>query len=148
MTSLFFFFHLKGKKIYCQAILGELIEAGAGGRKEENQHWDVTATFSWFFSPFRTQALFGNLVSWWAANLVLFHRVIPWHMAKAPGPSHCFYGEELIGDSLTSAPAPGSLAPASSCSASFIFCKALCSRDHCPASPGFRHVRTEQLLAN
>lgn len=101
MTSLFFFFHLKGKEVYCQAILGELTGKKKEG-KEENQRWDVMAIFSWIFSPSRTQALFGNLVSWWAANLVLFHRVIPWHMAKAPGPCHCFYGEEFMGDNLPS----------------------------------------------
>ena len=142
-----FLFHLKGKKkICCQAILGELTK-GEKKKKEENRRWDVTAIFSQF-SPSRTQALFGNLVSWWAANLVLFHRVIPWHMAKSPGPSHCFCEEELIGESLTSALAPCFLAPTSSRSASFMFCKALCSWDHCPASLGFRHKRREQHLAN
>lgn len=77
-----------------------------------------------------------------------FHRVTPWHMAKPPAPSHRFHGEEFLGDSLTFILAPCSQVPASSSSASSIFCRALCSREHYSASPGFRHIRREQLLAN
>jgi hypothetical protein len=34
-------------------------------------------------------------VSWWAANLVLIHRVIPWPTAKASGRALCFHGDSL-----------------------------------------------------
>lgn len=111
-----------------------------GGGREKKINVGTSQLFLVGLSLSRTQALFGNLVSWWAAKLVLFHRVIPWHMAKAPGPSHCFYGE-FIGDSLTSALAPCSQVLASSGSASFILCKAFCGWDDCSASPGFRHRR-------
>lgn len=62
-------------------------------------------------------------MSWWSANLVLFHSVIPWHMAKAPGPSHCFCGKEFVGDSLTSVLALCSESLASAAPQPFYFAK-------------------------
>lgn len=133
-----FLFPLKGQKIFCQAILGELTEKMKRRGGEENQLWDVIAIFSEISSPSRTQALFGNLVSWWAANLVFFPESNPLAYGKGSWSSSLFFWR-AVSDSLPSVLA--SCLQASGNSVSFILCKALCSRNDCPASTGFRHIR-------